>query len=99
VLVSNSEVAVVRRRGIVEARIRIAIRIEARGSNPDQLKCLIRSVEIITPTEPSVSANTWRNILLVSKGQRREDTHAYWNYDDVSDRVHGHVRDDDGDHG
>ena len=46
------------RKGIVLARIRMAIRIDARGSNPDQLKCRINSVEMITPTEPSVSANT-----------------------------------------
>jgi len=45
-------------------RIRIAIRIDANGSKPGQLKCRIRSVEIITPTEPNVSANTCRNILL-----------------------------------
>jgi len=53
------------RSGTVDSRIRRAIRIEARGSKPGQAKWRIRRVEMITPTEPSVSARTCRKILLV----------------------------------
>jgi len=47
----------------VEPRIKRAIRIEARGSKPGQLKYLIKRVEMITPTEPRVSARTCKKIL------------------------------------
>jgi len=48
---------------MVEARIRRAMRIEARGSKPGQLKCRIKRVEMITPTEPRVSARICKKIL------------------------------------
>jgi len=57
------EEAVLCRRGMVEARIRRAMRIEARGSKPGQLKCRIKRVEMITPTEPRVSARICKKIL------------------------------------
>jgi len=53
------------RSGMVDSRIRRAMRIEARGSKPGQAKWRIRRVEMITPTEPRVSARTCRKILVV----------------------------------
>jgi hypothetical protein len=50
----------------VLARMRIAIRMEASGSKPDQSKWRMRIVEMMTPTEPSVSARTWRKILVLT---------------------------------
>lgn len=48
------------------ARIRIAIKIEASGSKPDQSKWRMRIVEMMTPTEPNVSARTWRKMLILA---------------------------------
>ena len=49
------------RRGRTEMRIRRAMKREQIGSAMSQPRYSTRREEIITPTLPSVSANTWRN--------------------------------------
>lgn len=52
-------------RGITERKISTAMNIEANGSNPAQPNCFTSRVDMITPTEPIVSARTCRKIPCI----------------------------------
>lgn len=67
-------------RGMTEAKMRTAIKMEAIGSNPVQPYLLMRRVETMTPTEPRVSAITcyrWEETSLEEGRDYTRDEVAY----------------------
>lgn len=62
---SNSTAAEFLINGMTDKKIRTAMKMEAIGSNPVQPNHLIKRVEMITPTEPKVSAKMCRKTPIL----------------------------------